>query len=93
MRGIPTKSFPCLALSLVLAILAETPIRAQHAASSESDRWTSHISPYVWFVSLDGEAAATASTTPHTRDSNWNLSNHSSARSKNSLVSYTLLNA
>ncbi len=66
MSGISIRLFSRLAVPLVFALLAATPVRAQDTATSEADRWTFHISPYVWFVSLDGEATTTASTTPHT---------------------------
>ncbi len=66
MSGISIRLFSRLAVPLVLTLLAATPVRAQDTATSEADRWTFHISPYVWFVSLDGEATTTASTTPHT---------------------------
>jgi hypothetical protein len=66
MSGISIRLFSRLAVPLVLTFLAATPVRAQDKATSEADRWTFYISPYVWFVSLDGKAATTASTTPHT---------------------------
>ena len=57
MSGNPTKFLSCLAASLVLAVLAATPVRAQDNATSEFGGWEFQISPYAWFVSLDGKAA------------------------------------
>jgi len=57
MSGISIRLFSRLVVPLVLALLAETPVRAQDAATSESGVWEFQISPYAWFVSLDGKAA------------------------------------
>ncbi len=57
MSGISTRPLAWLAVPLVLSLLSATPVRAQDAANSESGGWEVQISPYAWFVSLDGKAA------------------------------------
>jgi hypothetical protein len=58
MSGISIRLISRLVVPLVLlALLAATPVRAQDNATSESGGWEFQISPYAWFVSLDGKAA------------------------------------
>ena len=57
MCGISLRLFSRLVVPLVLALLAATSVRAQDNATSESGGWEFEISPYAWFVSLDGKAA------------------------------------
>jgi len=66
MSGISIRPLAWLAVPLVLSLLAATPVRAQDAATSESGGWEFHITPYMWFVSLDGKAA-TIPGLPHSR--------------------------
>jgi len=57
MSGISIRPLAWLAVPLVLSLLAATPVRAQDAVTSEAGGWEFQISPYAWFVSLDGKAA------------------------------------
>ncbi len=57
MSGISIRPLAWLAVPLVLSLLAATPVRAQDAVTSETGGWEFQISPYAWFVSLDGKAA------------------------------------
>ena len=69
--GISIRLFSRLVVPLVLALLAETPVRAQDTATSEYGGWEFQISPYAWFVNLDGKAATIRGLPPVDIDANF----------------------